>query len=185
MNDPRVVNDSVSAMGDEADEAPKGAGIDRIRAVWNRRKWLAVLVFLIPLTGAVSLVMALPDVYRSTATVLVERQQLPEDLVKTTVNSEVETRLRSLSALILRRSRLEELIRRFGLYPDLRAHTSTEAAVERLRQDISLQVTSTDQRGRGAGPTVARDRGVSDQRPCLLLYRRELEGSGAVGDRHY
>jgi len=142
-------------MLDDTDEPQKGAGIDRLRAVWNRRKWLAILVFLIPLAGAVSLVMALPDVYRSTATVLVERQQVPEDLVKTTVSSEVETRLKTISAEILSRSRLEELIHRFGLYPNLSGRASTEEAVERMRRDIALEVTSTEQRGRGVGTTVA------------------------------
>ncbi len=136
-------------MLDDTDEPQKGVGIDRLRAVWNRRKWLAILVFLIPLGGAVSLVMALPDVYRSTATVLVERQQVPEDLVKTTVSSEVETRLKIISAEILSRSRLEELIHRFGLYPNLRGRASTEEAVERIRQDISLEVQSTEHPGRG------------------------------------
>ncbi|MGH7368453.1 MAG: XrtA system polysaccharide chain length determinant [Candidatus Rokuibacteriota bacterium] len=145
------MSDSVGSMLDDADQPLKGAGIDRLRAIWSRRKWLAILVFLIPLAGAVSLVMALPNVYRSTATVLIERQQLPEDLVRATVNSEVEVRLRTLSAEILRRSRLEQLIRRFGLYSDL--GLSTEDAVNRMRRDISMQPTSTGPRG--AGTTVS------------------------------
>lgn len=147
-------NDEIGSMHEEADEAPKGAAVDRIRAVWNRRKWLAIVVFLIPLTGVVSLVMALPNVYRSATSVLVERQQLPEDLVRTTVSSQVEIRLRTLSAEILSRARLEELIRRFGLYPELRASGSPEEAVGRMRRDISLQLTSTDPTGRG-GTTIS------------------------------
>jgi len=148
-------NDGVGSMHEEVDEAPKGVAVDRIRAVWSRRKWLAVLVFVIPLTGAVSLIMALPNVYRSSASVLVERQQLPEDLVRTTVNSEVEIRLRTLSAEILSRARLEQLVRRFGLYSDLKEGASAEEAVGRMRRDITLQLTSADQQGRAAGPTIA------------------------------
>jgi succinoglycan biosynthesis transport protein ExoP len=148
-------NDEIGPMHEEADEAPKGAAVDRIRAVWNRRKWLAILVFLVPITGAVSLVMALPNVYRSTASVLVERQQLPEDLVRTTVNSEVEIRLRTLSAEILSRARLEQLIRRFGLYRELREGASADEAVGRMRRDISLQLSSTDQNSRAGGTTIA------------------------------
>jgi polysaccharide chain length determinant protein (PEP-CTERM system associated) len=149
------MNDALGPMHDDTEGAPKGAGIDRIRAVWNRRKWLAIIVFVIPLTGVVSLVMALPNVYRSTASVLVERQQLPEDLVRTTVSSQVEIRLRTLSAEILSRARLEELIRRFGLYPELSASASADEAVGRMRRDISLQLTSTDQSGRGGGTTIS------------------------------
>lgn len=149
------MNDALGPIHDDTEGAPKGAGIDRIRAVWNRRKWLAIVVFLIPLTGVVSLVMALPNVYRSTATVLVERQQLPEDLVRATVNSEVEIRLRTLSAEILSRSRLEALIRRFGLYRELTEGVSADEAVGRMRRDISVQPTSTDPNSRGGGATIA------------------------------
>lgn len=149
------MSDAIGTMHEDADERPKGAAVDRIRAVWNRRKWLAVFVFLIPSTGAVSLIMALPNIYRSTASVLVERQQLPEDLVRTTVNSEVEVRLRTLSAEILSRARLEELIRRFGLYSGLREGGAGDEAIARMRRDISLQLTSTDQTGRGGGTTIA------------------------------
>jgi succinoglycan biosynthesis transport protein ExoP len=144
------MNDALGPMHDDTEGAPKGAGIDRIRAVWNRRKWLAIIVFVIPLTGVVSLVMALPNVYRSTASVLVERQQLPEDLVRATVNSEVEIRLRTLSAEILSRSRLEALVGRFSLYPELAGGASAEEAVGRMRRDISLQPTSTDRNSGGA-----------------------------------
>jgi polysaccharide chain length determinant protein (PEP-CTERM system associated) len=124
-----------------------------MRAVWSRRKWLAIVVFVIPLSGAVSLVMALPNVYRSTANVLVERQQLPENLVKTTVNSDVEVRLRTLSAEILRGARLQDLIQRFGLYPELRGGTPAGEAVERMRSDISLELISDPQKSR-AGETT-------------------------------
>jgi polysaccharide chain length determinant protein (PEP-CTERM system associated) len=148
-------SDALGSIHDEVDETIKGAGIDRIRAVWNRRRWLAILVFVIPLTGAVSLVLSLPDVYRSTASVLVERQQLPEDLVRATVNSEVEIRLRTLSAEILSRARLEELVGRLGLYPEARAAGSTEEAVGRMRRDISLQLVSADRDGRGRGATIS------------------------------
>ena len=144
------MNDALGPMHDDTEGAPKGAGIDRIRAVWNRRKWLAIIVFVIPLTGVVSLVMALPNVYRSTASVLVERQQLPEDLVRATVNSQVEIRLRTLSAEILSRSRLEALVGRFSLYPELAGGASAEEAVGRMRRDISLQLTSTDRNSGGA-----------------------------------
>jgi polysaccharide chain length determinant protein (PEP-CTERM system associated) len=149
-----MMNDATGSMHDDADEISRGAGIDRIRAVWNRRRWLAILVFLIPLTGAVSLVLSLPDVYRSTASVLIERQQLPEDLVRATVNSEVEIRLRTLSAEILSRPRLEDLVSRLDLYPEVKGR-SAEEAVGRMRRDISLQLTSADRDGRGGGATIA------------------------------
>ncbi|MCI0410749.1 MAG: hypothetical protein L0191_19680 [Acidobacteria bacterium] len=132
-----------------ADEARKGAGFELIWAVWKRRKWLAILLFPAPFSAMVSLAASLPDIYRSTATVLVERQQVPEIFVRSTVTSELETRLHTITQDSLSRSRLEDLIIRFGLYPDLRDWASPEALIQRMRSDIELVPRGVEHRGRG------------------------------------
>jgi polysaccharide chain length determinant protein (PEP-CTERM system associated) len=145
---------SDTAWADPApDESRKGAGVERLRAIWQRRKWLAIVAFALPFAAAASLIVALPSVYRSTVVVLVERQQVPEEFVRATVTSELETRLQTITQEILSRSRLESLITRFNLYSDLRKQVSGEEVVERMRGDVRLELRSTDQR-RGA-TTVA------------------------------
>src|SRR5882762_10282333 len=95
--------DRRSLMEGEEPALQKGAGIEQLRAAWSRRKWLAILVFALPATIAVSVIAALPALYRATATVLVERQQVPEAFVRPTVTSELETRLNTISQEILSR----------------------------------------------------------------------------------
>lgn len=140
-------------------EPRAGGGLEKVLAVWHRRKWLALLAFLGPGVAAVALVAALPSVYRSTATILVDRQQVPEDFVRPTVTSALEVRLHTISQEILSRSRLKGLIDRFGLYPALRPSLPEEALVERMRKDIELELVGTEaraRRGRGdGGSTVA------------------------------
>lgn len=148
----------MSAAAHDFDEhegpAQKGVGIDRFRAAWGRRKWLGIVTFLLPLTAAVTAIMALPDLYESTALVLVDRQQVPEAFVRPTVTSQLEIRLQTISQEILSRSRLESLITRMGLYPDLRQRGSSADAVDRMRRDIQLELKATDPR-RGGGATTA------------------------------
>jgi polysaccharide chain length determinant protein (PEP-CTERM system associated) len=79
---------------------------------------------------------------------------VPETLVRPTVTSELETRLHTISQEILSRSRLEELIRRFGLYPDLRDSSPMEDIIERLRRDVSLELKASEGRGH-AGTTTS------------------------------
>jgi polysaccharide chain length determinant protein (PEP-CTERM system associated) len=147
------MNEVVAAT--EVAKAQKGAALARVRAVWRRRRWLGLLVFALPFAAAVTAVLSLPSLYRSTATVLVERQQVPDGLVKSTVTSELETRLQTISQEILSRSKLESLIERFGLYRDLREQeASSEEIVERMRRDITFEVRSAQARGRQAD-TVA------------------------------
>src|SRR6266446_3882227 len=130
-----------------ADDTVKEAGLGMLLAVWSRRKWLAILAFAAPVAAAVSLVMFMPNVYRSTATVLVDRQQVPEAFVRSTVTSALETRLHTISQEILSRSRLEALINRFGLYSDLKQRVPLEEVIARVRGDIKLELKSAEVKG--------------------------------------
>jgi polysaccharide chain length determinant protein (PEP-CTERM system associated) len=130
-----------------ADKSGKRSGLDTALAVWSRRRWLAVAGFVLPLTAGVSVITFLPNMYRSTATVLVDRQQIPETFVRSTVTSALETRLHTISQEILSRSRLEELIDRFRLYTELRKRVPFEDVIARMRSDIKLDLKSVDARG--------------------------------------
>ena len=129
---------------DDAESTPRGGGLDRVWALWDRRKWLGVIVFLLPLTAATVMIMALPDLYESSALVVIERQQVPEAFVRSTVTSELEIRLHTMSQEILSRSRLESLVARMGLYQDLKGPRSAEEAVDRMRRDIRLELRTAD-----------------------------------------
>jgi len=155
MSDPSWGNSGPAGWASSpSEETAKGAGIDRVRAIWQRRKWLAIVAFVLPFAATASLVVALPQVYKSTVVVLVERQQVPEQFVKPTVTSELETRLQTITQEILSRSRLEALIKRFNLYPELRKQVSSEEVVERMRSDVRLELKSSADQRRGT-TTVA------------------------------
>jgi len=80
------------------------SGFDAALAVWHRRKWLAVLAFLIPLAATAGATRAMPPIYESTATLIVEPQQVEERLVGPSVASELETRLRTISGFSVARA---------------------------------------------------------------------------------
>src|SRR5437867_8521444 len=130
-----------------AEETPRGAGLEGVLTIWSRRKWLAILAFVFPMSAAASLLAFLPNIYRSTATVLVDRQQVPETFVQPTVTSALETRLHTISQEILSRSRLEALINRFGLYADSRKRVPSEEVIERMRGDIKLELKGGEVKG--------------------------------------
>jgi polysaccharide chain length determinant protein (PEP-CTERM system associated) len=92
----------------------------------------------------------LPKIYQSTATILVVGQQVPTDFVRPTITGTLDTRLQTISQEILSRSRLEELITRFDLYPN-RQEARTDVLVERMRRDIDVKPTGADR----GGPTIA------------------------------
>ncbi|HEU4685893.1 MAG TPA: GNVR domain-containing protein [Nitrospira sp.] len=107
--------------------------------VWHRRKWLGLVLFSLPAAALLSITFNLPNLYSSTATVLVEQQQGPDAFVKTPVTGEADTRLNLIREKLLNRAGLLELVQRFNLYPELRKRAPEEAVVERMRRDISLE----------------------------------------------
>src|SRR3989441_12208501 len=124
------------------EEPRKGSGLDARLAVWSRRKLLVILAFALPMTAGVSFITFLPNIYRSTATVLVDRQQVPEAFVRSTVTSALETRIQTISQEILSRSRLEALINRFGLYRDPQGRVPMGDVIGRLGKDIKPELKS-------------------------------------------
>jgi len=104
--------------------------------------------------GTAGITAFLPNIYRSTATVLVERHQVSETFVRSSVTSELETRLQTIGQEVLSRARLEGLITRFSLYPDMRSKAPMEAIVEKMRRDIRLEFKGAEQMS-GRTATVA------------------------------
>jgi polysaccharide biosynthesis transport protein len=116
----------------------------RALEILRRRAVLAFVVFTTILVSAVAFARYLPDLYRASAVVLVERQ-LPETIVRPAVSGELESRLHVIKQEILGRARLTDLINRFNLYADLRARGDMETALEQVRRDIQVELTGPEQ----------------------------------------
>jgi len=133
----------------------KREGPDVFMSVWRRRKWLALSTFAVILCAAASVAAFLPDLYRGTATVLVERPDVTESLVRPGEADELQARLQTIEEKLLSRARLAEVVQRFNLYSAQRTKgASTEAIVEQMRRDIRLEP-------RGVDPTVGHGATVS------------------------
>src|SRR5262249_10355250 len=94
--------------------------------------------------SAVSFAVYLPDLYKASAVVLVERP-VPESFVRSAVTGELDSRLHIIKQETLSRTRLTELITRFDLYPDLRKRHPPDAARDQMRQDMEVELTGPAQ----------------------------------------
>ena len=130
-------------------------GIELVLEVWSRRKALALLVFGAVCAAAVSITASLPDLYRATATVLVETQHVSEELVRSSVSAELETRIQTIREEVMSRGRLGDLVTRLNLYPELRTKdVAFDAVIDRMRRDIELDLNTVAPTG-GRTPTIA------------------------------
>ncbi|MEW6442109.1 MAG: XrtA system polysaccharide chain length determinant [bacterium] len=120
----------------------------------RRRKWLIITPFTIALAASVYLCVALPAVYRSETTILVEPQQVPEDYVQSTVTGSVQDRLNTISQQILSRTTLEAVIRELGLYAEMQRQAPMEDVVNSMRKQIEIRVEERPN-ARGTGASAA------------------------------
>lgn len=104
-----------------------------------RRRWVPIVIFALigpPIAYGVSRI--LPDRYKSQTLVLVEQQTVPSDFVKPVDTSDISQRLASMQQQILSRSRLEPIIRQFGLYPKDISRKPMEELVAKLQKAIEV-----------------------------------------------
>ena len=127
--------------------------------VVKRRKWSLILPAIIVFMASVIVALALPSIYKSTSTILIEAQDIPASFVMTTVTSYAEQRLESIHQRIVSFPRLLDLINHFNLYPELKDKRTDEEIVGKMREDIILEpmsIETADSRGRrDSGVTIA------------------------------
>jgi succinoglycan biosynthesis transport protein ExoP len=135
---------------------PEVKTIQDLRAILRRRKWDLILPLLIVFCLAAVVALALPSIYRSTATILIEEQEIPKEYVTSMVSSFAEQRIQSSTQRIMSSARLVEIIKRFNLYAHLRDRWTMEEIIAKMRKDIKFETISADVMDRRTGrPTAA------------------------------
>src|SRR6266436_7235278 len=110
----------------------------------GRYKWRIILPFVLIAATASVVTHYWPNEYRSDTLILVVPQRVPENYVRSTVTTRIEDRLQSISQQILSRTRLEKIVQDFNLYPERRQSEVMEDIVDRMRQDISIDIVKGD-----------------------------------------
>jgi len=126
-------------------------------AIAKRRLWSFIIPTLVIFCLAVVIAFVWPPTFRSTATILIEEQEIAREYVMATVTSYAEQRLQSINQRIMSSARLIEIINRFNLYAEKRKRMAIEEIVEDMRRkDIKFAPISADVVDRRTGrPTAA------------------------------
>lgn len=119
----------------------------------KRRRYQILVPAVVIFTCSVLLALLLPPVYRSTATVLIETQNVSKDFLQTTVAGYVEQRLQSISQVVLGRVNLMNLVKKMNLYTDLKEMFTSEEIIGKMQKDITLQPVQAEVNNPSAGRT--------------------------------
>jgi uncharacterized protein involved in exopolysaccharide biosynthesis len=112
-----------------------------------------------------------PPRYTSTGVILIEQQELPSDLVRSTVSSYASQRIQVISQRVMTTENLMGIIQRYNLYAERRKRRPREEVVKEMRSDTALQMISADvidpRDGRPTKATIAFSIAYSSPSPEL------------------
>jgi polysaccharide chain length determinant protein (PEP-CTERM system associated) len=115
--------------------------------------------------------MVQPNRYRAQTAIIITPQQVPTNFVPSTITTMLAERLQMIRQQILSRTRLERIIEEFNLYPDMRASRIMEDVIEKMRNDIGVNIqTSRDRRADSGAFTVSFE--ADSPRTALLVTER-------------
>ena len=113
-------------------------------AIFRRRRKNLIVTFTIFLLIAVGIAFGLPPKYVSQATILIEEQEVPEDLVPSTVNTYADQQIQTISQRVMTTENLSNIIKKFNLYADKRDSEPLDKIIDDMRNDIELNTVSAD-----------------------------------------
>jgi uncharacterized protein involved in exopolysaccharide biosynthesis len=133
----------------EAEEPGIAGFLATIPAILWHRRWLIIIPAVLGLIAAIFAAFTMHPVYESRATVLIESQQLPDELIGTgpgggDVNDAIGQRVARARERVLSRMDLIRMIRTYNLYPEAQRTSPLSAIVEKMRADTTIQAVSSD-----------------------------------------
>ena len=125
----------------------------------RKRKTAIFSIFSVIIFITVSVAFLLPAVYKSSSTILIEQQEIPPELVMSTVTSYAAERIQTIQARVMSRTNLLKIIDKFNLYQDERKFKTTEEIIGLMHKDVSLDIISAEvvdpRTGRPSTATIA------------------------------
>jgi polysaccharide chain length determinant protein (PEP-CTERM system associated) len=121
-----------------------GALLDQVQVIKDlfgilrRRAAILLLISAIGIAGAIGYARMQPSVYETSARILVESQQIPNDLARSTVNMSSAERLQLIEQRLTSRNYLISVIRELDLFSDAAALTINDK-ITLLREAIRVE----------------------------------------------
>ncbi len=109
-----------------------------------RRKWLVAAI-----AGAVAVLSILvaiwwPATYQASGTILIEQQEVPAELVRSTISSYADQRIQVIRQQVMTTENLFKIIQKYDLYAKQRRKKSRENVLAGMKEDIGFKMISAD-----------------------------------------
>jgi uncharacterized protein involved in exopolysaccharide biosynthesis len=127
--------------------------------VLRRRRLPMILALGVAIIGTVVTAFVWPATYVSTGTILIQQQEVPVDLVRSTISSFADQRIQMINQRVMTSDNLMGIVQKYNLYEKLRRTRGRETILDRIRSDIhfgSIKASVIDPRqGKPVEATIA------------------------------
>lgn len=113
-------------------------------ATLRRRAVPAGIAFVVVLGVSALVALLLPPTYRATGTILVESQQIPEDLIHSTVTSFADERIMVIKQRVMTQSNLRNIIDKYDLFAKQRKSVPASEIMDMMRTRIGVELINAD-----------------------------------------
>ena len=140
-------------------------------AIVRRRKYWILFPALLLIAATVITVLKLPATYKSEGLILIESQEIPNDLIKSTVTSYADQRIEVIKQRIMTTEKVMAIVNKYKLYPESRNKVPASELVGIFRENLQVKMVNanvTDPRsGRTKRASIAFTVSFMDQNPKI------------------
>ena len=144
---------------------------DYLSAFRRRRGMILLIASVVFLLGLIT-ASIWPPTYQSASTILIEAQEIPAELIQSTVTSYAAQRIQVISQRVMTRSNLLEIVKKYKLYESERKRQTTEQVLANMRDDIGIDMITAEvmdpRTGRPTAATIAFTVGFEGDNPQLV-----------------
>ena len=139
--------------------------------ILRRRKLYIIITFPVLLAISAAITFMLPPIYQSEGVILIESQEIPRDLVRSTVTSYAEQQIQVIKQRILTTSRILETVNKYDVYADERESHTISLLVEKFRSNVQISMINANvidpTRGRAQRASIAFKVSFMDESPNI------------------
>ena len=141
---------------------------DYLTAFKRRRGMMALVAGTVFLLGLIT-AFVWPPTYQASATILIEEQDIPRELIQSTVTSYAAQRIQVISQRVMSRTNLLEIVEKYNLYENERKRNTIEEVLSEMRADIGIDMITAEvmdpRTGRPTAATIAFTLGFKSESP--------------------
>jgi len=146
-------------------------GINDYLDIIRRHKKLVIFPALLLILVTTAVTLLLPATYKSSGMILIESQEIPSDLVRSTVTSYADQRIAVIKQKLMTTAKIMPIIKKYNLYVDEQKKSPPSVLVEIFRENTFVEMVEanvTDPRsGRTRRASIAFNVSFMDQNPQL------------------